>query len=145
MHFNTPIKLVICAVALLPGLVAAQDTRFIKLEQDVRNLERTVQDLARQLGDLRLQLSLSSATQPRQKVAPAPRSGWLKAENWASVRSGMSEDEVKAILGNPTAARTEDGARVLHYATDIGPEAILAGRVTLRDGRVTEVEQPTLR
>ena len=145
MHFNNPVKLVICAVALLPGLAAAQDTRFIKLEQDVRNLERNVQDLGRQLGDLRLQLSLKSAMQPRQKVAPAGRPDWLKAENWTRVRTGMREDEVAAILGAPTTTRNEDGARVLLYATEIGNEAILAGRVTLREGRVTEVAQPALR
>ena len=139
------IKPLACAVALLPLLASGQDVRFIKLEQDVRNLERTVQDLSRQVGDLRLQLSLSSATQPRQKVAPAPGPDWLRQENWARLRAGMSEDEVVAILGPPTAARNEDGARAMLYATEIGPEAILAGRVMLRDGRVSQVVQPALR
>jgi hypothetical protein len=139
------IKAVVCAVALLPLLASGQDVRFIKLEQDVRNLERTVQDLSRQLGDLKLQLSLSSATQPRQKIAPVTGPDWLRGENWARVRPGMSESEVAAILGSPTATRSEDAARVMLYATEVGPDAILAGRVTLRDGRVAEVMPPALR
>jgi hypothetical protein len=125
---------------------AADDLRVLKLEQDVRNLERTVQDLTRQIQDLKLQLALSGGG-PRVTVTPRPegRASWLDAANWTRVQPGMSEAEVVAVLGEPTSAREQEGARVLFYAMELAPEGLLGGRVTLRDGRVADVAPPTLR
>jgi outer membrane protein assembly factor BamE (lipoprotein component of BamABCDE complex) len=125
---------------------AADDLRVLKLEQDVRNLERTVQDLSRQIQELKLQLALSGGG-PRVTVPTlaGARASWLDAQNWARLQPGMSEAQVVAVLGAPTSAREEDGARVLFYAMELAPEGVLGGRVTLRDGRVTEVASPTLR
>lgn len=59
-----------------------------------------------------------------------------------SVRTGMNESQVQAILGRPYAATAYGAAQVLHYR--LADRAFLAGRydapgyyfVTLRDGRV---------
>lgn len=126
-------------------IAAADDFRVIKLEQDLHNLENQVQDLARQVADLKSQLTLS-ASQPRSSVrgtAPAAET-WLVANNWGRVRPGMSEAEVIGILGVPTTARSEEGARVLYYAMEIGRSGLLGGRVSLRNGRVMEVNRPQL-
>jgi hypothetical protein len=137
--------LALALMALCSVTAGADDLKVIKLEQDVRNLERTVQDLSRQIADLKLQLALTGA-RPGPGAAPAPRTdGWLVAANWQRLSEGMSEKEVLAILGPPTSARPEAGARVLFYAMEVGPEAILAGHVTLREQRVTEIVAPRLR
>ena len=63
----------------------------------------------------------------------------------AAVRPGMSELEVIAILGSPTSMRTEEGARVLLYALEIGASGFLVGSVRLRERSVESVQNPTLR
>ena len=138
------------ALALLLAAPAwsADDIRVLKLEQDVRNLEREVRELSREIDALRLQLTGSSGDRLRRRPAqepPASGAAWLDPENWRRVRPGMSEGEVVDLLGTPTSTRTEEGARVMLYAMEIGPSGLLGGRVTLRDGMVTEVSEPGLK
>ena len=132
----------------LPG-VAADDARFLKLEQDVRRLEQNVRDLSRQIEELRRQMARTSEAPAgrSRKPGPAanPSTAWLNAGNWNQVRVGMSEFEVISLLGPPTSMRVEGAARVLLYATEIGSTGFLAGSVTLRDRQVTEVTHPVLK
>jgi hypothetical protein len=139
-------------VVLLPfSASAAEDVtyRLMKLEQDVRNLERQVQTLTRQLDEQRQQLSHAGDRGPptRSPSAPAGPSStaWLEAARWDRVRTGMSELEVIGVLGPPTSMREEDGARVLLYAMEIGSTGFLGGSVEFRDRAVTAVNKPVLR
>ena len=64
------------------------------LEDRVRELERRVEQLEKQVA------------QPASPVsAPKPVSGqpdgWRERENWRSLRRGMTESEVRSILGEP--------------------------------------------
>jgi len=64
------------------------------LEDRVRDLERRVQQLEKQ------------ATQPTTSVSvPKPASsqpdGWRQRDNWRSLRRGMTEGDVRSILGEP--------------------------------------------
>ena len=73
----------ICAVA------SAQS-----LDERVRELERRVEQLEKQVA------------QPTSPVsAPKPVSsqsdGWRQRENWRSLRRGMTESDVRSILGEP--------------------------------------------
>lgn len=136
---------VLLTVLAWPAL-AQDDFRVMKLEQDLHNLENVVRDLSRQVADLKLQMTLSAggpASRPRGGTPPAET--WLDGATWDRLRPGMSEADVVGILGGPTSARSEAGARVLFYATEVGPAGILAGRVTLHDGKVTEITRPELR
>jgi hypothetical protein len=130
-----------------PAAAAVDEFRVLKLEQDVHALQRDVQGLSREIAELRLQLAGPSGARTRRAPPPAaPEPGaWLDPENWQQVRPGMSALEVIGLLGTPTSTRTEDGARVMFYAMEIGSSGLLAGRVTLRDGRVTEVSEPALK
>ncbi len=138
---------VLAAVLLfVTSAVSADDIRVLKLEQDVHNLERVVQDLSRQIAQLELQLAMvSGGARLAVPVPPVRDAAWLDGNNWSRIQPGMTEKEVVTILGAPTSAREEEGARVLFYAMEVGQEAILAGRVRLRDGRVTDIEPPRLR
>ena len=124
---------------------AQEDFRVMKLEQDVRNLERIVQDLGRQISDVKLQMAIATGpTSSRPPAAASTAEAWLHADNWKRVQPGMAEADVVRILGAPTSARSEEGARVLFYAMDIGVSGVLGGRVTLREGRVASVTAPQL-
>lgn len=72
---------------------------------------------------------------------------WRVRSTWQKVSPGMTEDEVQAILGKPTAkayASGLHGAEVLGALLyDIGPETDNAtGIVMLADGRVVSVMTP---
>ena len=126
---------------------AADDTRVIRLEQDVRSLQRDLQNLSRQVDQLRLQTTRPTAD-GRLPPPPPPvtdTSGWLDAAKWKKVRPGMSELEVISTLGAPTSTRERDGARELLYAMEIGTAAFLGGSVVIRDRKVVEVQVPTLK
>jgi cell division septum initiation protein DivIVA len=124
--------------------------RLMKLEQDVRNLERQVQTLARQLDEQRQQLSRAGerslpATRSAEATAAGSSSAWLEASRWDRVKTGMSELEVINVLGPPTSMRAENGARVLLYAMEIGSSGFLGGSVEFRDRAVTAVNKPVLK
>jgi hypothetical protein len=137
-----PILLLLPTVAL-----AADDPRVTRLEQDVRTLQRELQNLSRQLDQMRLQTTRPTAD-GRLPPAPPPvadTSGWLDAGKWKKVRPGMNELEVITLLGAPTSTRERDGARELLYAMEIGSSAFLGGSVLLRDRKVVEVQSPVLK
>src|SRR5688572_18165946 len=94
------------ALLLASSASAAEDFRVIKLEQDVRNLERYVQTLQRQVGDLQQRLRSADASyEPRTETPPPADDAqrWLSAAAWERVKPGMSELETIEILGKPTA------------------------------------------
>lgn len=147
-------RYLLLALLLLLGQrapAAEDDTyRLMKVEQDVRNLERQVQTQARQLDELRQQQSRagdrsSSAVRSPSASAASSSTAWLEAARWDRVRTGMSELEVINVLGPPTSMRKEGDARVLLYAMEIGSAGFLGGSVEFRDSAVSAVSKPTLK
>ena len=145
---------VLLALLLLlgQGAIAQDDAtyRVMKLEQDVRNLQRQVQTLTRQLDEQRQQLSRAGdrsglPTRSTQQPAAVSPTAWLEASRWDRVKTGMSELEVIGVLGPPTSMREENGARVLLYAMEIGLTGFLGGSVEFRDRAVTAVNKPVLK
>ena len=140
-------------VLLLGQAAVAQDDatyRLMKLEQDVRNLEREVQTLTRQLDEQRQQLSRSGdrglpAARSSSASAAASSTAWLEAARWNRVRTGMSELEVIDVLGPPASMRQEGDTRVLLYAMEIGSSGFLGGSVEFRDGAVSAINRPALK
>jgi hypothetical protein len=134
-------------LALIAASANGDDFKIIKLEQDVRNLERQVGVLSRQVDELSGRLSRSGEhpAAPRANAGEPPSSAWLRAENWDRIRPGMSELEVINALGPPASMRVDDDARILLYALEIGSDGFLSGSVTLMDRRVVDVEKPVLK
>lgn len=137
-------------IAAAHGAAAQDDYKVIKLEQDVRNLERQVQQLSRELSDAQRQIAqLGGRSVARtERAAPTPTgtsTPWLDIENWDRLREGMTELQVIELLGPPTSMRAEGDARTLFYAMEIGSNGFLSGAVRLEGRKVEDVEKPTLR
>jgi hypothetical protein len=131
----------------LPLTAWGDDYKVIKLEQDVRNLERQVGELNRQLTALqRRDLPASIAPQARDDDS-ADTDHWVNAARWDRVRIGMSELQVIELLGKPSSLRAGEGSaqRILLYAMEIGSTGFLGGSIELRDRRVTAVNKPVLK
>src|SRR3954469_11965698 len=100
--------LLILVLLVAPAVpLAADDARVIRLEQDVRTLQREMQDLSRQLGQARLQITRpgpeNGISPPSPLVAASP--AWVDAAKWKQLKSGMGELEVMSTLGTPTTTR----------------------------------------
>jgi hypothetical protein len=143
--------LALLGVLLSFSAVAAEDDtyRLMKVEQDVRNLERQVQTLARELDEVRQQQSRAGDHAPSARSSSAPAgansTAWLEAPRWERVRTGMSEFEVIGLLGPPTSMRQDGDTRVLLYAMEIGSSGFLGGSVEFRDRAVTAINKPALK
>ena len=75
--------------ALICGVAPAQS-----LEDRVRDLERRVEQLEKQVAQ-----PASAATAP--KPISGPPDGWRQRENWRALKRGMTERDVRSILGEP--------------------------------------------
>ena len=148
MRYPLPALLVV--LLSFSAVAAENDTyRLMKVEQDVRNLERQIQTLTRELDDLRQQQSRAGDRIPSARSSSAPAgassTAWLEATRWERIRAGMSELEVIGVHGPPTSMRQDGDTRVLLYAMEIGSAAFLGGSVEFRDRAVTAVNKPALK
>ncbi len=140
--------MVLLLLSVPPTAFAAADAlKISQLEQEIRTLQRQVQEQSRQLEALRLRIEQPATVSPALP-AQAPRTPaaatWLEAARWERLRPGMSEADVIAALGPPTSMRGTGAERVLFYAMEIGASGFLTGRVTLRDRRVADIQKPQL-
>ena len=93
--FVQPTRLVLAALLFSASLVVqASDGDRINL------LEREVQDLKLRL----LKMESAQQTTPKPLANNSPK-GWKQISNWRSLKRGMSYDEVRAILGEPSRIR----------------------------------------
>jgi hypothetical protein len=144
-------RLRLLALLLLLGSVTApaDDARERQLELDVQQLRRELMAQSRRIDELERLAGRGGiretavATIPVSPVLP----NWLMAPNWERVRQGMSEAEVRQVLGAPTSVREGSTAqrKTFFYALEVAPEAYLAGSVEIADGKVAEVKKPVLR
>ena len=139
------------ALWLSCAAAGADDFQIIRLEQDMRDLEREVQALSREVAQLRQHISRTAGEAGLDKgTSPAPTAqeespGWLAAANWDRLRAGDGELKVIELLGAPNSMREENGTRVLLYAMEIGATGFLSGSVALKDRAVVEVRKPVLK
>jgi hypothetical protein len=145
----TPAMRILLLLIVPVMALGADDARVTRLEQDVRTLQRDLQNLSRQIEQVRLQTTRPGADgrppPPAPALAAADSPAWLDAAKWQRLRSGMSELEVISALGPPSSIREQSGTRELLYAMEIGSSAFLGGSVRLRDRAVVEVRIPTLK
>ena len=140
-------RLLLTALLLLASFAApaADDLKVMRLEQDVRDLQRQVLGLTRQVEELQRRPTPGVRTERAFSPSATASAGvWVDAAKWNRLRSGMSELDVISTLGPPTTIREESGSRVMRYAMEIGSSAFLSGSVTLRDRVVVEVRKPAL-
>jgi hypothetical protein len=150
--FEPPDRLIaagLCAIALaLPCAAHADELREQRLEQQLQELRRQVDVQSRRIDQLdRIVRGASTAHADFARPAPAPAaSPWLVASNWERVSPGMTAAQVTSILGEPSSERPgATGTTMLLYALEIQEGVFMAGRVEMRDGKVTAVHKPELR
>jgi hypothetical protein len=95
-----------CVTPVLLGLFAPTVVFGQSLDERVRDLERRVEQLERQSEK-------QSAPGASRSQNVGGQDGWKRLENWRSLKRGMSEADVKGLLGEPH--RVDAGAMTLWY------------------------------
>lgn len=81
--------------------------------------------------------SLSGACSRDNEGAAASGARWEQKENWQQIRPGMSMEQVRGILGEPTATTTDPAFTQWTYGS--GPKS---GRVTFAGGMIRDWTSP---
>lgn len=146
-----------CLMAItLPatGTAIADDAaRISRLETEIQQLRALVDEQARRIQRLEEALQRRAATpalqpDPRPGAvrtdapAAATRQPWHAAAAWNRVARGMTADEVRSALGEPTAAESVGALATLFYRGSTPGGRALSGHVNLKDGRVVAVSKP---
>ena len=78
------------------------------------------------------------ASDKPQLLEPLP---WHSAETWKRVTIGMTQQDVTAILGDPTAVEAVDNYKTLFYS-DGAAGGSISGHVNLKDDLVVAIKRP---
>ena len=115
------------AIPLLPHHpLYAQQEEVPQLRQKIAELEAKIERLEALLKDCN----------DYRKEQPTHQYGWQNKKNWRRLKMGMTESQVKTILGEP--AKTIQGIRTLWYYPNI-----YCGYVSFdKDGRLTGWNEP---
>lgn len=150
------VAVALLTVGLNPGLARADDSsRISQLELEIQRLRTRVDEQQRRI--LRLEEELNRKAGPGIPVLPAPNveaagaadlpaatkpQPWHTAKSWARVAKGMTEAEVREILGTPTSAEAVGVFKTMFYRGSVVGAGTLSGIVNLRDGRVVAINAP---
>jgi len=153
LHIQVIVTAALLGIAVIPA--RAEDLKVSQLEQDVRDLQRTVQQQSRRIETIERELAQARPGVPvpnamighARVLNPESSPAWLNIANWDRVHTGTMELDVIAALGPPNAVRkSEDGLRqTLLYSAEITAGGFLSGQVVLADHRVVDVQKPTLK
>jgi hypothetical protein len=144
------------SVGLMPGPASADDSpRISQLELEIQRLRTRVDEQQRRILRLEEELSRRTdayvpATSPTKGVTDTaagklPPSGplpWHSAKTWARVAKGMTEEQVKEILGPPASAEATGSYMTMFYRGRVAGAGAVSGIVNLRDGRVVAINAP---
>lgn len=83
--------------ASTPTIAVAQDSSNASLVRRIEQLERTNADLERRIRDIESAIRRDSASS--RPIAITNK--WREQANWRRLRTGLSMDEVRALLGEP--------------------------------------------
>jgi hypothetical protein len=142
--------------ALVPNPAIAQDSaRISRLEAEIQQLRSQIDEQNRRIQRLEAELGRRSqgsaiAPQPPKRAEPiaaarpaaTERQPWHAPQAWDRVAKGMTVEEVKQLLGEPTAVQAMDDIKTLFYRGSTTAGASLSGHVNLRDERVVAVARP---
>ncbi len=78
---------------VLLGVFASSAVLAQSIDDRVRDLERRVERLESQL--------LTQAAAPARRQVDGAQDGWKRLENWRSLQRGMTETDVRRVLGEP--------------------------------------------
>jgi outer membrane protein assembly factor BamE (lipoprotein component of BamABCDE complex) len=109
-----------------PESIIAQDGEILEIRKRISELEERV---------MKLENLLIVCKEPQSNVSSTGQA-WQDKKNWRILKSGMSAEQVQAILGEPT--KTIEGVRTLWYYPNI-----YCGYVSFdQQGRLTTWKEP---
>ena len=149
---------VACILAMTAMTASADDTaRINNLESELQRLRTQVAEQNRRIQRLEAQIEqlggvripdpdglARSDTAAKDKVHPTGPQPWHSAKTWEQVAVGMSQAEVIAILGDPTAVEAVDNYKTLFYS-DGAAGGDISGHVNLKDDLVVAIKTPASR
>jgi hypothetical protein len=118
------------AASALLSLLASTAVFGQSIEERIRDLERRVEQLERQSNN-----KSASAASAAQIVGG--QDGWKRQENWRSLKRGMTEDDVKGLLGDAHKVDTFGSFSVWHYNPPTGGDVRFS-----RAGRLEAWSEP---
>ncbi len=148
---STAAILALASAVPVAAQIPVDDLRVRQLETELMRLQRTVEDQARRIQWLEQAARLASpaAVLPQPEVSESQNSSpaWLVAASWDRIRTGMTPQQVMAVLGRPTSTRmTGDGKlRLMYYAMELGQDTSLSGTIRVDDTGVVEINRPVLK
>jgi outer membrane protein assembly factor BamE (lipoprotein component of BamABCDE complex) len=98
--------------ASIPAVAAGQSISADSLRRQVDLLERRTTDLERRVRELEALIKVEPSRDRRVSTSP----NWRDLQNWRRLRLGMTEDEVRALLGDPE--RVDAGPVTYWHWTD---------------------------
>jgi hypothetical protein len=139
-----------------PASIAADDSaRVSRLESEIQLLRSQLNEQGRRIERLEEELKRRGgaapgqpSAKPRNAAPPAAHSAasgnlaWHSPAAWERIQKGMTVDEVRAILGEPTAVESVDSYKSLFYRGSTPAGAPVSGHVNFRDDRVVAVSKP---
>ena len=115
--------------ASVPAVAAGQSTSTDSLRRQVDLLEGRTTDLERRVRELEALIKVEPPRERRASTSP----NWRDLQNWRRLRQGMTEDEVRALLGEPE--RVEGGSLAIWFWPD--------GNVRFIRGKLEGWSEPT--
>ena len=109
-------------MAFTTGTFATDSDRITQLEKELRNLQLRLSNLESSKNSL-------SKSQP----SAVTNENWKNLTIWRSLKIGITPDEVRTILGEPT--RVEGGARAYWYYPR-------SGNLEFEDGKLRNWSEP---
>ena len=104
---KTLVALLAVPILILSQPIFAQDQETEQLRQRVTQLEDRIEQLERLLNEC----------MAAQKEGISDDDGWQNKMNWRKLEMGMSEEEVRSVLGKPT--KVIQGVKTLWYYPNI--------------------------
>lgn len=117
------------ALALAYASAACAQAADAALRNEVNDLKTRIEAIEKRLGAI-------SDVSPASAAAPSAPSPF---ENWRRVRQGMTREQVKSLVGEPSKAFELDGSHVWYYRYEAGA----AGSVFFDSaGRASSFQRP---
>lgn len=144
---------IVMTVSLFPQPALADDaTRISRLESEIQQLRIRMDDQLRRINRLEAELDRRSSVppigtlprryQPQAESVATDQFPWHLPATWAGITVGMSEVQVRQMLGEPTSVESADILKTLFYRGTVAGRGTISGHVNLRDGRVVAVKRP---